>query len=59
MIWAVYTDKEGYIGDVSAPSREVAVEFLAGQGYQPGTFELRELVEVIEEMEREILHLEG
>jgi hypothetical protein len=58
MLFAVYTDKEGYIGDVSAPSREVAVEFLAGQGYEAGDFELRELVDVIEEMEREI-HPEG
>lgn len=58
MLFAVYTDQEGYIGDVSAPSREVAVKFLAGQGYAPGTFELRELVDVIEEMEREI-HPEG
>jgi hypothetical protein len=58
MLFAVYTDKEGYIGDVSAPSREVAAEFLASQGYAPGTFELRDLVEVIEEMEKEI-HPEG
>lgn len=58
MLFAVYTDKEGYIGDVSAPSREVAVEFLNGQGYQPEDIELRELVEVIEEREKEI-HPEG
>lgn len=58
MLYAVYTDQEGYIGDVSAPSREAAVEFLNGQGYNPGDFELRELVDVIEEMEREI-HPEG
>lgn len=58
MTFAVYTDKEGYIGDVSAPSRGAAVEFLTGQGYEPGTFELRELVDVIEEMEKEI-HPEG
>lgn len=45
MTWAVYTDQEGYIGDVSAPSREAAVEFLTGQGYNPGDFELRELAE--------------
>lgn len=45
MTWAVYTDKEGYIGDVSAPSREAAVEFLKGQGYAPGNVELRELWE--------------
>lgn len=43
MTFAVYTDQEGYIGDVSAPSRETAVEFLNGQGYEPGAFELREL----------------
>jgi hypothetical protein len=58
MLFAVYTDKEGYIGDVSAPSREAAVEFLNGQGYQAEEIELRELVDVIEEMEREI-HPEG
>lgn len=58
MLFAVYTDQEGYIGDVSAPSRESAVEFLNGQGYQPEDIELRELVEVIEEMEKEI-HPEG
>lgn len=45
MLFAVYTDQEGYIGDVSAPNREVAIEFLAGQGYEPGSFELRELAE--------------
>lgn len=44
MSFAVYTDQEGYIGDVSAPTREMAVEFLAEQGYQLGTFELRELI---------------
>lgn len=58
MTFAVYTDQEGYIGDVSAPSREAAVEFLTGQGYEPEALELRELVDVIEEMEREI-HPEG
>lgn len=45
MTWAVYSDKEGYIGDVTAPTREKAVEFLEEQGYQPGAFELRELAE--------------
>jgi hypothetical protein len=45
MLFAVYTDQEGYIGDVSAPSREAAVEFLNGQGYEPGAFKLRELAE--------------
>lgn len=54
MTWAVYTDKEGYIGDVSAPSREAAVEFLTGQGYEPEDLELRELVEFIQEIEDEL-----
>ena len=45
MNFAVYTDLEGYIGDVSAPSREAAVDFLSGQGYLLGAFELRELTE--------------
>lgn len=44
MTFAVYVDKEGYIGDVSAPNREAAVDFLTGQGYDPGTVELRELI---------------
>lgn len=43
MTFAVYTDKDGYIGDVSAPTREAAVDFLKGQGYTAGSFELREL----------------
>lgn len=45
MTFAVYTDHEGYIGDVSAPTREKAVEFLTAQGYEPGAYELRELAE--------------
>lgn len=45
MTFAVYTDQDGYIGDVSAPTREKAAEFLAAQGYELGTFELRELAE--------------
>ena len=45
MTFAVYTDQEGYIGDVSAPTREQAAEFVTAQGYQPDTFELRELAE--------------
>lgn len=45
MTFAVYTDKEGYIGDVSAPDRKMAAEFITQQGYQLGTFELRELAE--------------
>lgn len=53
MEFAVYVDGEGYIGDVSAPSREAAVEFLRGQGYEPETFEIRELVDLIEEIENE------
>ncbi len=43
MTFAVYTDQDGYIGDVSAPTREAAVAFLAAQGHEIGTFELREL----------------
>ena len=42
MTFSVYTDGEGCIGEVSAPSREVAAEFLAQEGYEPGTYELRE-----------------
>ena len=44
MTFAVYVDKEGYIGDVSAPTRDAAVDFLVGQGYDPGAVELRELI---------------
>jgi hypothetical protein len=43
MTYAVYLDGEGYIGDVSAPSRDKAVEFLSDQGYAPGSYDLREL----------------
>lgn len=43
MTYAVHTDADGYIGDVTAPTREAAVAFLAQQGYHPGTYELREL----------------
>ena len=43
MTYAVHTDAEGYIGDVSAPDRETAVRFLTSQGYEPETYELREL----------------
>ena len=43
MIFAVYTDQDGYIGDVSAPTRAAAVEFLNRQGYPAGSYELREL----------------
>jgi hypothetical protein len=45
MTFAVYTDHEGYIGDVSAPDRETAVAFMAGQGYPAGSYELRELID--------------
>lgn len=45
MTFSVYVDGAGYIGDVSAPTREAAAEFLKQQGYMPGTFELRELTE--------------
>lgn len=45
MTFAVYVDREGYIGDVSAPSREAAVAFLAGQGYEAEALELRELID--------------
>lgn len=45
MTFAVYADGEGYIGDVSAPDRETAAAFLTEQGYEPGTYELRELTE--------------
>lgn len=45
MTYAIYTDTEGYIGDVSARDRETAVRFLTEQGYEPGTYELRELQE--------------
>lgn len=43
MTFAAYTDKDGYIGDVSAPTREAAVDFMKEQGYTSGTYELREL----------------
>ena len=45
MTFSVYTDADGYIGEVSAPTREAAAEFLDQQGYEPGTFELRDLTE--------------
>ena len=45
MSFAVYVDGEGYIGDVSAPTREMASDFLVHQGYIEGTFELREVFE--------------
>lgn len=45
MTFAVYTDHEGYIGDVSAPDREEAARFVESEGYEPGAFELRELTD--------------
>lgn len=45
MCFAVYVDGEGYIGDVSAPTRASAVDFLASRGYDPETLELREVFE--------------
>lgn len=45
MTYAVYTDQEGYIGDVSAPDRQTAAAFLAAQGYNLDTVELRELIQ--------------
>jgi len=45
MTYAVYVDGEGYIGDVSAPSRVEAVRFLMGQGIDVENVELREVVE--------------
>ena len=44
MVFALYVDGEGYVGEVSAPSRVAAVEFVARQGYKIGTFELREVI---------------
>lgn len=43
MTFSVYADGEGYIGDISAPDRATAVEFLAREGYEPGTYKLEEL----------------
>ena len=43
MTFAVYTDAEGYIGDVSAPNRKAAADFLTEEGYPAGSFELREI----------------
>lgn len=45
MTFSVYADHEGYIGDVSAPDRETAAAFLAGQGYDLEAVELREIAE--------------
>lgn len=45
MTFALYTDAEGYIGEVTSPSREAAIKFLLELDYEPGTFELRELIE--------------
>ena len=43
MTFAVYTDEDGYIGEVSAPTRQAAMEFLEKQGYAIGTYDLRVL----------------
>ena len=45
MVFALYVDGEGYVGEVSAPSRVAAVAFVLRQGYEIGKFELREVVE--------------
>ena len=45
MTFAVYTDANGYVGDVTAPDRETAAAFLVGQGYPAGSFEIRELID--------------
>jgi len=45
MTFAVFVDGEGYVADVSAPSREEAVKFLMCVGYAASTIELREVVE--------------
>ena len=43
MTFEAYGIGVGYIGDVSAPTREAALEFLHQQGYTPGAFVLREV----------------
>ena len=45
MLFALYTDEEGYTGEVTSPSREETIRFLIEVGYEPGTFEIRELIE--------------
>lgn len=42
MTFGVYIDNKGYIGEVTAPSRKEAFEFLVKQGFQPETIEIRE-----------------
>ena len=44
MSFEVYVDGEGYVCDVSAPDRASAVAFLVGQGFELGTFEIREMM---------------
>lgn len=44
MVFALYLDGEGYVGDVSAPSRQAAFDFVIRQGYKINTFELREVI---------------
>ena len=43
MTFAVYTDDGDYIGDVSAPTREAAADFMKSEGFAAGAFELRVL----------------
>ena len=45
MTFSVYTDADGYIGEVSAPDRATAAAFLAAQGYAAGSYDLREVIE--------------
>ena len=42
MVFAVYTDEEGYIGEVSAPDRQTAIDFLETKGYHYETYKLCE-----------------
>lgn len=43
MVFALYVDGEGYVGEVSAPCRQAAFDFVIRQGYKINTFELREV----------------
>ena len=45
MTYAIYTDADGYIGEVSAPDRAEAVRFLESRGIKFGTYKLCELYE--------------
>ena len=42
MIFSIYLDGEGYIGEVSAPDRAEAVRFLESRGIEFGTYKLCE-----------------